>query len=142
MVVIQKGKRFQALNADVLPTTGISLHTVVEIVDTNVWKYWTGSSWNTIGTNTVNPISVIPGDVVGVGQSTGLNNSINPAAGGRTNSQSESVDIHLAGTGIGTSLAFVVIESTQPRPQGVYVGQKLFIADTVTTLTWNGVNWS
>lgn len=129
------------MNADPLPTTGVSLHQTIEIVDTNVWKYWTGSAWNTIGTNTLHPVITPPGDVTN-NASAKINASINPAAGGINNNVPEANDVHLCATGYGTSAPFVVMESTQMRPSGVIPGQKLFIADTATTLTWNGLTWS
>jgi hypothetical protein len=137
MTVVFRGRKIQCLNADSLPTVGVATNMLAEICDTNVWKYFTGSVWTTLGTNTLSPIFTIPGDVNGT-----TNTSISPTAPFYWNDGGEAGTSGILGTDVKTVfLPFQVGLSTNPYPFGVLPNQKLFLTDTSTTLTWNGNSW-
>lgn len=126
MVIVFRGNRIQCLNADVgsLPTTGVSTNMICEVCDTNVWKYFNGSSWTNLGTNTIDPCGEIPGDVNG-------NFNVNGNANGRRTAPYQ--------WGQGTwEMPFNAILSTQNLPPGNLAGAQILITDTSTTLHWHG----
>lgn len=147
MTIVFRGNRIQCMNSDVgsLPTTGVTKGQIAEVCDTNVWMAFNGSSWITLGTNTLSPLASVPGDVNGL-----VNSSQSPNGPFWWNSGGSGIADDTLGSGGGVAgglgtgsqyLPFQVTTSKTANSNGYLAGQRLFELDTGNSFRWDGEMW-